>query len=189
MNTPFSSLFHFLNEFDEYNHDSKNRHLHGSISIFTPKFDVCELEDAYELHGELPGLNKTDLQIEFTDKQTLLVHGLVQRSYNYGSPSESFLFLDNPTMSGAITEGKSEQASTQAKKKASTKDSTEIGKGGDTSRSRYWIAERRVGEFSRTFTFARQVDEEGVTAKLEDGILTVHVPKIAKPSSRRIEVA
>lgn len=190
MNTPYSSLFRFLNEFDEYNHNPENKYLHGSIPRISPKFDVCELDDAYELHGELPGMNKDGLQVEFTDKQTLLIHGLVQRCYNYGTPSEGFLVLDSPSTSGDITEGKSELANTQTKSKESTKhDSNEARKADETSGFKYWIAERRVGEFSRNFTFAHQVDQDGVSAKLKDGLLTVRVPKTAKPSSRRVEVA
>lgn len=43
-----------------------------------PRFDVRELEGAYELRGELPGVEPRDLEVEFADAQTLVVRGRVE---------------------------------------------------------------------------------------------------------------
>jgi HSP20 family molecular chaperone IbpA len=48
-------------------------------SIFTPRFDVRETDAAYELFGDLPGVAKGDISIEFSDPQTLVVRGHVER--------------------------------------------------------------------------------------------------------------
>ncbi|KAF2718478.1 HSP20-like chaperone [Polychaeton citri CBS 116435] len=45
-----------------------------------PRFDVKESKDAYELQGELPGIEQNELNIEFTDAQTLSVRGRTERS-------------------------------------------------------------------------------------------------------------
>ena len=42
---------------------------------FTPRFDVREIGAAYELQGELPGIEQKDLQIEFVDERTLVIRG------------------------------------------------------------------------------------------------------------------
>ena len=42
----------------------------------------------------------------------------------------------------------------------------------------YRKSEFRYGEFSRTVYFPQDIDIEKTTAKLEDGILTIHAPKI-----------
>jgi HSP20 family protein len=42
------------------------------------------------------------------------------------------------------------------------------------------IFERFSGEFSRSFTLPHNVDSEDIKAKLEDGVLTVKVPKNIK---------
>jgi HSP20 family molecular chaperone IbpA len=39
------------------------------LKTFSPKFDVKEAADAYELHGELLGIKQEDIKIEFTDAQ------------------------------------------------------------------------------------------------------------------------
>ncbi|KAJ1331389.1 Hsp20 family protein [Microdochium nivale] len=48
-------------------------------SVFTPRFDVRETDAAYELFGDLPGVAKGDISIEFSDPQTLVVRGHVER--------------------------------------------------------------------------------------------------------------
>ncbi|KZZ91274.1 HSP20-like chaperone [Ascosphaera apis ARSEF 7405] len=54
---------------------------------FAPRFDVRETQDNYYLHGELPGVEQEDVDIEFTDPRTIQVRGFVNRAYDdYNSP-------------------------------------------------------------------------------------------------------
>jgi HSP20 family protein len=50
--------------------------------------------------------------------------------------------------------------------------------------------ERFFGSFERRLTIPANVDEERIEANLKDGILEVHMPKVAKaePQPRKIEV-
>ncbi len=48
--------------------------------------------------------------------------------------------------------------------------------------------ERGHGGFARTFEFASKIDVEGVSADLTNGVLTVTLPKAARPPARKIEV-
>ena len=53
-----------------------------------------------------------------------------------------------------------------------------------------WVRrESRSGEFERRFEFQSQVEPDGVTAKYENGLLSVNVPKSAKVLPRKIEIA
>ena len=54
--------------------------------------------------------------------------------------------------------------------------------------SYYWVSERGVGEFKRSFRFPGHVDQEGVKATLKDGLLQVVVPKAKEVGPRRIQV-
>ena len=56
--------------------------------------------------------------------------------------------------------------------------------------SHYWISERSTGSFQRTFRFPGKVDQDGVTAGLKNGVLSVRVPKAKEPvrEERRINV-
>ena len=51
-----------------------------------------------------------------------------------------------------------------------------------------WVSERTVGSFQRTFRFPGLVEQDGVTARLENGILRVEVPKRKLGTRRRIVV-
>ena len=48
--------------------------------------------------------------------------------------------------------------------------------------------ERRRGAFERVLSLGEKIDPEGIEARLEDGILTVRLPKAAEARARRIEV-
>ncbi len=58
-----------------------------------------------------------------------------------------------------------------------------------TDGSDYKRVERSYGTFTRSFTLPETVDDEGIEAKLTDGVLTVRLPKREAPSARRIEVS
>lgn len=53
---------------------------------------------------------------------------------------------------------------------------------------RYWVTERSTGFFQRNFKFPGPVDQENVTAKFVDGILTIEVPKQTKVQTRKVEI-
>jgi HSP20 family protein len=50
----------------------------------------------------------------------------------------------------------------------------------------YHVWERRCGSFARTFSLPREVDGDRITAKLENGVLTVTLPKKAEAKARKI---
>ncbi|KAJ4295781.1 hypothetical protein N0V88_004483 [Collariella sp. IMI 366227] len=210
----FTPLFRLLDEFDSYsreanngsgNNNSQGRHHHrGSgrhhypISTFNPKFDVRETDTAYELHGELPGIEREKISIEFTDAQTLVIHGRTERSYSAGAPPAG-LVEEGGAQSGAITEKGEEQAAGAATPKESS-DSGEGGlavaaKDGQEKKAnkaapfeKYWIQERSIGEFTRTFNFPGRIDQDGVSASLENGVLSLVVPKAKRHEARRIAI-
>jgi HSP20 family molecular chaperone IbpA len=206
-NSGLTPLFRLLDDFDTYSRQSHpQRHHRHHVPTFQPRFDVREVEGAYELHGELAGLNKKDVQIEFTDPQTLVVRGRVERSYTAGTPPADL--AEGTEMSGAIAEDAEQGATTPTKKdhQATVEDESydvidtpattvaEVEKAEPekeskpADKSKYWVSERSIGEFSRTFSFAQRIEQDGVSAKLENGILTVRVPKSPKHEARRIDI-
>ncbi|KAM0254429.1 hypothetical protein ACHAQJ_006769 [Trichoderma viride] len=202
----FTPLFRLLEDFDKYSGQSNgNQHAaHRAVAHWQPKFDVRETGEAYELHGELPGMNKQDVHIEFTDPQSLLIRGKVERTYTAGTPPTDA--LEDAPVSGAITES-GEEERPKSPHQATVEDEPEDGATTNTATaaagevvkatppkqqpvdtSKYWLTERSVGEFSRTFDFPTRVNQDGVTASFKDGILNVVVPKAAKHEPRRIAV-
>ncbi|KAK1250228.1 hypothetical protein MKX08_010231 [Trichoderma sp. CBMAI-0020] len=190
----FTPLFRLLDDFDSYSRqsDGAQHAAHRTVAHWQPKFDVRETGEAYELHGELPGLNKQDVHIEFTDPQSLLIRGKVERTYTAGTPPtnaiEDAAEQERPkSPHQATVEDEPEDGTTTAASENEVVKATPTKqKPADTAK--YWLTERSVGEFSRAFNFPTRVNQEGVTASFKDGILNVVVPKAAKHEPRRIAV-
>jgi HSP20 family protein len=58
----------------------------------------------------------------------------------------------------------------------------------ENNEGRYHIVERSYGTFTRSFQLPTGVDEKGIAAEFNDGLLVVRVPKAALAQPRRIEI-
>ena len=58
----------------------------------------------------------------------------------------------------------------------------------EEKKERYHRIERSYGKFVRSFSLPKNVDGEHIDAKLDDGLLTVRLPKRAAPEKRRIQI-
>ncbi|HLZ16212.1 MAG TPA: Hsp20/alpha crystallin family protein [Cyclobacteriaceae bacterium] len=99
-------------------------------SVFTPKVDVIENDNAYEVQVAVPGLNKEDFKIEINDNY-LTVSG--ERKFTNEKKDKSFHSI-----------------------------------------------ETNYGSFSRSFTLPENADGAKVTAKYNNGILELVIPKDEK---------
>ncbi|KAG6016073.1 hypothetical protein E4U54_002398 [Claviceps lovelessii] len=202
----FTPLFRLLEDFDNYSRQSSgtqqgSRRAGGAF--WQPKFDVRETGEIYELHGELPGLNKENVHIEFTDPHSLVVRGRAERSYTAGTPPAGLLGQTNNK--AAITEGGEAASSSHKATVEDANEGQEPSASADANKQqveradkkehqhhdhgvKYWLSERSVGEFSRTFNFPSPVDQDAVSASFKDGILSILVPKAKKQGTRRVAI-
>lgn len=183
---------------------------------FSPNFDVHENAGNYILEGEVPGLeNKDNIEIEFTDERTLSIRGRIERSRTRTSEPTAKLDAPEEKKSTENTEKKSDESvgddndwesvkepetektangekpneKPTEKEAAPAEPPVKKAKKSNEPKPKYWISERSVGEFARSFSFPEPVNVEAVTAKLENGILTVVVPKTEKKGARKIAIA
>jgi len=196
----FTPLFRLLDDFDTYQNQSSPQHRNhqrgGAMKSFNPKFDVKEVKDHYELHGELPGIEQKDVEIEFTDANTLTVKGRTERSFNSGTPLSGAIEGTKPVH--AITEGnhratvedadEGAETTTVAPSSTSTKEVAKAEEQPKEPEAKYWVSERSVGEFSRSFSFPVRVDQDAVRASMKNGVLSILVPKAKKLESRKIAI-
>jgi HSP20 family protein len=49
--------------------------------------------------------------------------------------------------------------------------------------------ERRFGKFNRIFTLPDNIQEEGILAKFENGVLNITLPKTEKSQSRKVTIS
>jgi HSP20 family protein len=193
----FAPLFRLLDDYDVHR---SSRGGFSSVRSWAPKFDVKEVKDAYQLEGELPGIDQKDIQIEFTDPHTLVIKGRTEREYTstpaveegpataaIEAPKEG---TETPKSHQATVEDEDAQAqSTSAKPSTETAvEKTSSKEVSSTPASKYWVSERSVGEFHRAFSFPSRVDQDAVKASLKNGILSIVVPKATAPTSKRITI-
>ncbi|KAF8542626.1 HSP20-like chaperone [Trichophaea hybrida] len=123
---------------------------------FAPNFDIQETFAAYIVEGELPGISdKKAVNIEFTDGQTVVIQGRVERSTTNGED--------------ATAKGKEVEKHERGENKVEMKNKAK--------QPKVWVSERSVGSFRRVFRFPTPVDTDNVKASLEHGILSLVVPK------------
>lgn len=231
-------LFRLVHDFDKYSQNANEspRRRQQLTPTFTPKFDVRETDDTYELHGELPGVDRENISVEFPEPQQLVIQGQVKRNHNLRGPVAAPVDQDLE-ISDAINGDSGEAPSPGGDRRAhspyqatvedeSADEDWEEAKNPDdtavdthqqapvtatatvttkaaipaqadtpttatpviTDGGRYLFSERSVGRFSRSFDFPVRVDQDGVSAQLSDGILSVTVPKERRHKSRRITV-
>ncbi|KAI9684784.1 MAG: hypothetical protein M1829_000159 [Trizodia sp. TS-e1964] len=189
VNRDLAPLFRLLGEGD--NQALSSLFESSNIRAFTPKFDVRETKDAYELQGELPGIARADIAIEFSDTHTLVIKGHSKHTYESSGPTgegritgeshaEHADHYQKPTV-----EDENEGGNQQVSKRDNNKQQLKEGGG---SKYRYWVSERSVGEFHRTFNFPSRVDQDNVQASLKDGILHIVVPKSTAPQSKKVTI-
>ncbi|KAK4165828.1 HSP20-like chaperone [Cladorrhinum sp. PSN259] len=199
----FTPLFRLLSDWDAYT-QQVNKSDYGPVHArriprsFIPKFDLREVENAYELHGDLPGISKENINIEFPDHHTVVVRGHVEQNYTSSSPSAGA--IENGKAPDAITEHgsdshkvtvedeKPEGESSPAVAKKDSKGGNAVATQKQQPRERWLIQERSVGQFSRAFTIPSPIDHDSVSAKFADGVLTIILPKAKKPQPRRIVI-
>ncbi|KAH8680058.1 HSP20-like chaperone [Tricladium varicosporioides] len=165
---------------------------------FTPRFDVTEVEGAYELFGELPGIEQKDVGIEFVDAQTLVIRGTTTRDVVIEAKGkDAAVEATSDTASekshAATVEDDYDEADAPITTPTSTATVAETEKAAEaqqqTPKPKYWVSERRVGEFARSFSFSKRVDHDSVSATLKNGILHVVVPKNQKTGKVVVNLA
>ncbi|KAF2422836.1 HSP20-like chaperone, partial [Tothia fuscella] len=186
----FSPLFTLADELDRATR-GQSLGLSRNLRSFNPRFDVKETKESYELHGELPGIAQKDINIEWSDDNTLTISGQSESrsEYNDGqvvdvtheSNDKNDKHYQKPT---AEDEGKEGEKNTAVTK---TNGNKEVAKADDNT-PRYWVTERSFGSFHRTFQFPARVDHENVSASLKDGILSMVVPKAKAKEPRKVTI-
>ena len=210
----FAPMFRLLDDYSAHVANSTRgagSSFTNSFRSFNPRFDVKETKDGYTLEGELPGVDQKDVTVEWTDQNTLSIKGRSEHRREEGTrpgaaievPQEKAQIADSSDAqstssgsyhkatvedeSGAVEAGSTAEP-TPASSVAATETAEPAPQQQSANASKWWVSERSVGEFARTFSFPNRVDQEHVKASLKNGILSIVVPKASAPETRRINV-
>lgn len=136
-----------------------------AVTPWAPVAGVTTDEQAYTLDVEVPGLKRDDVSIELAER-TLTVSG------QYGPTATEQSDEQSDEQSGEPSEGSPEPTGAEVS-------TSEVARPARTLRS---------GRFEYRRTLPADVDRENVAATLADGVLTLVLPRVAKPAARRVEI-
>jgi HSP20 family molecular chaperone IbpA len=179
--TEFAPIFRLLDDYDAHRSSSSR-----SIPSFQPRFDVREFKEYYELHGELPGVEQKDINIEFSDAHTISISGRSVRESTTGNRSDRVSEIKDNGSRQPTVEDESDEKGQKGQEVAVSNNETKVSKKGDGPK--FWVSERTVGEFHRSFNFPVRVDEDAVKATMRNGVLNIKVPKSSQTKGRRINI-
>ncbi|CAO3633557.1 unnamed protein product [Cunninghamella blakesleeana] len=156
-----------------------------------PPTDVLETNQGYEIHAELPGVQKQDIDIQVPDDHTIVLKGEVK----YAKTEES---NDQQQISSSNDDIKQDQIDSSTQVASSTDNSstapTSVTNTNNTANAvtaasavntpHWWRSERMTGAFSRSFSFPQAINPDTIKALYKDGVLTVTIPKLEKSTVR-----
>jgi HSP20 family molecular chaperone IbpA len=149
-------------------HISHNR---SSEQRCAPNFDVRETSDTYYLEGEFPGVvKKSDITLHWLDTHTLVIEAWVTEANPYRNWSDFTTQANIQALEG--------RSSTQGRIVEIDSITGEEQWGVSSSEMTNWLGERKIGKFQRLFSFPHEIDIENTSARLEDGLLYMRVPKL-----------
>jgi HSP20 family protein len=183
----FSPIFRLMDDYANLTRSSFPGEI-KSLRSFQPKFDVSETKEGYTLHGELPGIEQKNVNIEWTDGNTLTISGRTESSYESTSSETQGRVIE----AGEDHQDKARQPAVEVEG-ATSNEVTTTNNGKEVEQAspnqpKFWVSESSVGEFHRSFSFPSRVDQDGVKATLKNGILEIVVPKAAKPANKKISI-
>lgn len=196
--TNLSTLLYLLDDDYDVHRSTRPEHNHHNhrqpspVCYFSPKFDLREVNEAYYLDGELPGVDQSHVDIEFSDSQTLVIKGRVERNYNNTNEesqqdeeqsSETFSNKSyQPTVEDEDEAKYSSPVATPAYSEKPVAEKTQ------KPAYKYQHSERAIGEFHRVFNLPTRVDQDAVRATLRNGILSLVLPKEPAPKTKKIRI-
>lgn len=155
------------------------------ILTMAPKFDVKETESDFILEGELPGVEKKDISLDFVDDNTLVLQARTEKVRQEGNLSPDSGDREGEKRTDEALKGDAEQANGN---RGQDKDKGDVSTVATTDKNKevlqpapktqYHITERSVGTFRRVFTIPGEIKHAEVKASLKNGVLTVKVPKV-----------
>ena len=167
----------------------------ANTSTSLPAVDIQEDGNTYVVEAELPGVKKENVELRIGDGgQSLTIEG--RTFFKGGKASEAPKAIEGregETQSVTTAEG-SEGKLTYLRSAPSREcsPSTTASQAVTQSTAPTQISSERTftGEssFSRTIWLPRRVDGSNVSAKMEDGILTIRIPKVEDSQSVKVNI-
>lgn len=180
-NNTFSQLDKLSNEMNTHFTENFGNDWTSSLMV-TPKVNLKETPEAYLIEGEVPGVEKKDISLDWVDDSTLVLKTKSEKVVEH-KPSAP---ADDESQTQKAAEGQTSEPSTEV---TTTNANKEIAH--TEHKPVYHHVERSTGSYMRAFQLPGNVKHDEVKAALKNGVLTVTIPKVQdndKPKSRTVTI-
>lgn len=150
----------------------------AAASRFAPRLDLTETGNDFHVKADVPGFARDNLNIDFNDDNVLTIRGNVEESKS--SAPEA--------IQEASATADSSAASDTEVTKVEEPSATSVANSPTSNTPRVWHSERMVGSFSRSVTFPSAINKDAIKASLENGILSIVVPKLEAQQAKKIQI-
>jgi HSP20 family protein len=144
--------------------------------------DVQEKDNEFVVTTPMPGVKPDDVDISILG-DTLRIRGERREQRQEGGPQSNQQTSQKNTQQSTQTQASKQQSSQQAGQQ-SNQQGTQQGATGQ----RWILREQRFGSFERMVRLPTTVKADEAKADLDDGILTITLPKAESARQRRIPV-
>ncbi|HEY2241633.1 MAG TPA: Hsp20/alpha crystallin family protein [Streptosporangiaceae bacterium] len=138
---------------------------------WVPLGDIAETDDAYVVRVDLPGVSRDHIDIQLQDRE-LIISGEI--------PDQQGQSQQGQTQQGQSQQG--QQGQTQQGQQGQSQQNQD----GNERRHR---TQRPTGHFEFRAVLPGDVNPDGVTAQLRDGVLTVNIPKSEAAKPHHVEIS
>jgi len=171
--------------------DHRFSHHHHFMNYFMPRFDLEEDAQFYYLSGEIPGAKVEDVTIEPRDDHTLVIQGTthsesagssapvqdINHSHENQTPAPTEEHRKVEEVESSDLNGKPASQSHPRSHPGHSTGENGAKNGFEQTGIKILLRERLVGNFFRTFAFPSPIHDEGIQASMENGVLSLLIPK------------
>jgi len=150
------------------------------ILQWSPSVDLSESDKEWIVEAELPGVKPDDIDVRVQDHHLILRAELRQEEQ---SP-------DGQGQGSQAQGGQAQGSQAQGAQARGGQTQGQPGQGQQGAQRQYHHRERRYGFFQRVFPLPENADEEHIRCEFQNGVLTLHIPKMepANQQVRRIAI-
>jgi len=188
-------------------HHGKNRRHHGGLSLFSPVIaarnmpmpdmtvDMFTSPTAYDVHAHCAGIDKKDINITIEGNVLNIQAERKQvKKESSKSPSSKAQITEEKTNTPSSAQQESKTASSSSPGSTGNNTSTNSNKKSnadmsDSDEGHYSYIESVYGQVQRSFTLPEDVDAGGLSAKYEDGVIKIHIPRIPQQKAQRQRIS
>lgn len=178
----FSNEFHSLfNDLDRIS--AATPFTDSSLAAsFAPRVKLVEHGNEYKIEAEVAGFPKEALTIDFPDARVLRLSGKFEQENNHNPKSADFA----PEAVAARTSPAAQSSSCSTEVTTTAADhEKQLG----SKNGRIWHNERISRSFTRNIGLPGAIDTDAVKASLENGVLSIVLPKLEKATStKRVQI-